>query len=513
MHVQPSLSPSTRSHNSRSTEGTRLQGRWLVLARVVWAAVVVFTLVIFLLSLPAYVAQLQTVCTGDACVYSYGQLTPGTAQALHNLGLSIGTYAVSILALIIASTLVSFGVAALIYWRRSDDWMAMLVSLFLVTFGVNFSVQAQAILATNVHSVWHWSLNILIGLGWALLSLLLYLFPDGRFVPRWTPPLAVLAVASNIFLNIYPDAFSIFPPWVFGAIFAVEGVFGIAAQIYRYARVSGPVQRQQTKWVVFGLAMTMLVILGRQVPQLIFPSLSASSSPYFLVSTYVYPLGLLLIPLTLGIAILRYRLWDIDILINRTLVYGTLTACVVALYVLVVVGCGALLQSSGNLLISLLATGLVAVLFQPLRERLQRAVNQLMYGERDSPYRVISRLGQRLEGTLAPNEVLPTIVETVAQALKLPYVTITLKQEGEFVRAASYGMPREGLIHLPLVYQNEQIGELLLAPRASGETFTPADRALLDDLTRQTGVAAHAVRLTAELQEAERESPRDSCGG
>ena len=219
-----------------------------------------------------------------------------------------------------------------------------------------------------------------------------------------------------------------------------------------------------------------------------------------MLSTYVYPVGLVLIPLTLGISILRYRLWDIDILINRTLVYGTLTTCVVALYVLVVVGLGALLQSSGNLLISLLATGLVAVLFQPLRESLQQAVNRLMYGERDTPYRVISRLGQRLEATLAPNEVLPTIVETVAQALKLPYVTITLKQESEFVRAASYGIARESLIHLPLVYQNEQMGELLLAPRASGETFTPADRALLDDLARQTGVAAHAVRLTAELQ-------------
>jgi len=179
MHVQPLLTETTRSHNSRSTEGARLHGRWLVLARIVWVAVVVFTLIVFLLSLPAYVVQLQTICAGVTCVYSYGQLTPGTAHALHNLGLSIGGYAVSILALITASTLVSFGVAALIFWRRSDDWMAMLVSLFLVTFGVNFSV--QAILAGNVHSVWHWSLNSLIGLGWALLSLLLYLFPDGRF--------------------------------------------------------------------------------------------------------------------------------------------------------------------------------------------------------------------------------------------------------------------------------------------------------------------------------------------
>ena len=171
MHVQPSLTETTRSHNSRSAEGTRLHGGWLVFSRIVWVAVVVFSLSIFIVSLPAYFAQLQTVCTGDACVYSYGQLTPGSAQALHNLGLSIDTYAVSILALITASMLVSFGVAGLIFWRRSDDWMAMLVSLFLVTFGVNFSVQAQAILATNVHSAWYWSLSILIGLGWASLSL------------------------------------------------------------------------------------------------------------------------------------------------------------------------------------------------------------------------------------------------------------------------------------------------------------------------------------------------------
>ena len=116
------------------------------------------------------------------------------------------------------------------------------------------------------------------------------------------------------------------------AIFLVNGGSGVVAQIYRYINVSGPVQRQQTKWVVFGLAMTIVTILGRYASMLIFPSLSTSSSPYFLIFTYVYPPGLLLIPLTLGIAILRYRLWDIDILINRTLVYGTLTALLALLY-------------------------------------------------------------------------------------------------------------------------------------------------------------------------------------
>src|SRR5260370_6078192 len=223
MHVQPSLTETTISRSSRSAEGTRLHGRWLVLARVVWAAVVVFTLSIFLLSLPAYFAQLQTVCVADTCVYSYGQLTSGSAQALQNLGLSTGGYVVSSLALAIASALVFFGVACVLFWRRSDDWIAMFVSLFLVIIGVNFSVQAQATLATNVQTVWYWSHTVLIGLGWVSFSLLLYLFPDGRFVPRWTRLLAVFVVASNLFLDATPVPISTFPPWMLTALYLING--------------------------------------------------------------------------------------------------------------------------------------------------------------------------------------------------------------------------------------------------------------------------------------------------
>ncbi len=231
MQVQPSLTETTKNRSSRSAEGTRLHGRRLVLARVVWVAVVVFTLSIFMLSLPAYFAQLQTVCTGVTCVYSYGQLTPGTAQALQNLGLSTGGYAVSILALAIASASVSFGVACVLFWRRSDDWMVMFVSLFLVIIGVNFSVQAQATLETNVQTAWYWSHTVLIGLGWVSFSLLLYLFPDGRFVPRWTRLLAVFVVASNLFLAVSPVPISTLPPWMLGAIFLVNGGSGVVAQI------------------------------------------------------------------------------------------------------------------------------------------------------------------------------------------------------------------------------------------------------------------------------------------
>ena len=161
---------------------------------------------------------------------------------------------------------------------------------------------------------------------------------------------------------------------------------------------------------------------------------------------------------------------------------------------------GALFQARGNLGISLLATGLVAVLFQPLRSRLQRGVNRLMYGERDDPYAVTSRLGRRLEATLAPEAVLPTVVETIAQALKLPYAAILLKEGEGFRTAAAYGSPRGEPETLPLVYQREEIGRLVLSPRAPGEGFSDADRGLLEDLARQAEVAVHAVRLTADLQ-------------
>jgi hypothetical protein len=447
MHAPSRLPETSVSPGSRIVEGTRLHGRRLVLARVVWVALVVFTLSIFMLSLPAYFAQLQTVCVGDTCVYAYGQLTPGTAHALQNLGLSTGGYAVSILGLVIASTLGSFGVACLLFWRRSDDWMAMFVSLFLVTIGVNFSVQAQAILATNAQTAWYWSHTVLIGLGWVSLSLLLYLFPDGRFVPRWTRLLAVFVVASNLFLDASPVAISTFPAWVLGAIYLINGGSGVIAQIYRYARVSGPVQRQQTKWVVFGLAATMLVILGRLVPLLIFPSLSASSSPYFLVSTYVYPPCLLLIPLTLGIAILRYRLWDIDILINRTLVYGALTALLALVYFGLVVALQALFKGvtgrvGASPLVIVSSTLVIAALFQPLRHRIQKIIDRRFYRRKYDAARTLAAFSATLRNEVDLSQLSEQLVAVVHETMQPASVSLWLRTSSQERKSATRQLPQ-----------------------------------------------------------------------
>jgi signal transduction histidine kinase len=213
-------------------------------------------------------------------------------------------------------------------------------------------------------------------------------------------------------------------------------------------------------------------------------------------------LGLLILPfpLALAVAILRHHLFDIDFVINRALVYGTLTASTMGLYVFIVGYLGNMVQDRDRTVIAFLATGLVAVLFQPLRQRLQRGVNRLIYGERDDPYGLLSRLGQRLETTLAPATGLRTIVETVAVALKLPHVAISLREGDTFEIAASFGLPGSDPLILPLIYQGEAIGQLICGPRVPDEVFTESEQRLLRNVARQAGAVANAVRLTADLQ-------------
>ena len=298
-------------------------------------------------------------------------------------------------------------VAAIIFWRKSDERMALLVSFALLTFGTAVLPNAMDALSIEHASLW-WPLSLLNFLGAASFGLFLYLFPDGRFVPGWTRWVVFAWIAWQLPTYWLPswDSYDL-DGWLNWLAIAVWTAFlgtMIYAQAYRYWRVSGATERQQIKWVVFGISVAALVYLGVVVA--LSPVAPAPTTPGMVASvligyTFLYA-AMLLVPLSIGFAILRRHLWDIDFILNRTLVYGALTASVVALYVLVVGALGQLLRLSGNMIVSLIATGLTAVLFQPLRTRLQRGVNRLMYGERDEPYAVLSRLGQRLEATLPP---------------------------------------------------------------------------------------------------------------
>lgn len=257
--------------------------------------------------------------------------------------------------------------------------------------------------------------------------------------------------------------------------------------------------RLQARWVVLGLSITCgLFLMLTVLPKLVlgYPQLDRTR----------FGLLTLPVPVCMGVAILRYHLFDLDLIINRALVYTALSAITMGMYIAIVGALGMAFEASGSPLAFFLATGVVAVLFQPIRERLQRGVNRLMYGERDDPYAVLAQLGQRLETTLAPDAVLPTIVETIARALKLPYVALAVPtSEGNLQTVAEFRQspsaneaPAE--LKLPLTYQGEMVGQLGLAPRAPGESFSFADRRLLDDLARRAGAAVYAVGLSRDLQ-------------
>jgi signal transduction histidine kinase len=448
---------------------------------------------LFVVAVPASFHYLTTVCTHGAC--SGPQLTSAQARELGRAGISVDVYAAAILADEILFAMISFGIAALIVWRKPAERIALFGGLTLLAFGAAFPDTLSAL--ATLHPAVTPLVESVDFVGKSCFLVFFYLFPDGRFRPRWGRWVVLLVLMGQILQSFAGQSH---PSAVLYVWFLVALGGPLAAQIYRYRRVSGSLQRQQTKWVVGGLMVAIVGFLGVIfVPLVLQPGAQHSVVSNWVAITAIYWCTLL-IPLSIGIAILRYRLWDIDLIINRALVYGALSANVVGLYVLMVGGLGALFQARSNLLLSLVATGVVAVLFQPLRERLQRGANRLMYGQRDEPYAVISRLGQQLEGTLAPDAVLSAIIETVAQALKLPYVAIALRGDDEFIVAAAVGAPVGDALVLPLLYQSEPVGQLILGPRPGEAAFSPADRRLLDDLARQAGVAVYAVRLTADLQ-------------
>lgn len=475
----------------------RLHGRRLVLMRAVMSLAALLAGVLFVASIPAHYEQLRTVCTTSVC--ANGQLTPESARALHAGGRSPSFYAAYLVMLQAVFATVYGASAIVVTWRAPGNRMALLAGLMLMTIGVGLPNMLPALAAT--YPTWWLPVYAVQLLGEVAAILFFNLFPSGRFEPRWTRWAALVWLAVAVQGLFFPS--SLANPW-FSLLNTLGFVGGAGASlgglIYRYRRRAGQVQRQQIKWVVFGVTTGIGTVVALAIATLFIPpSLRQDPLAALAFPTVIYG-AMLLVPLSLTRAVLRHRLWDIDPLINRALVYGALTAGVIGLYVLVVGYLGALFHTRDNLAISLVATGLVAVLFQPLRAWLQRGVNRLLYGERDEPYTVLSRLGRRLEETLTPEAMLQTIVQTVREALKLPYTAVALQADAGFRIAAAAGTPVIAPSRLPLVYQHEVVGELLLAPRAPGEAFSPTDRRLLDDLARHAGIAAHAVRLTTELQ-------------
>ena len=221
--------------------------------------------------------------------------------------------------------------------------------------------------------------------------------------------------------------------WNVLTILSVPWVLLIPLAIYlRYRRSQG-VERIQMKWPLLAIVFLLLMML-------IFwalPDLAAFDAG--LGYPVVWSM-LMLFPISIGIAILRHRLFDIDIIFSRTLVYGSLTGLIVLIYMAIVSGLSAMFHAQNNIASGLVATAVIAILFQPLRERLQGGVNRLLYGERDDPATVLTRLAQQMETADTPTDILPNLVQTIAHTLKIPHVAIWLPNgENQFEPLATWG--------------------------------------------------------------------------
>jgi len=423
--------PTARTASRERHSYARLHGRWLSLARVGWVALVVLTLAIFLASLPVYIAQLQTTCAGTACAYQ--QLTLEQAGMLKGIGLSPGVYTAYTVAFTLALVVVCLVVSTLIVWRRSDDRMALLVALMLVTFG--------PIIATNTvpasPSPWQVPNECLSFLALALLVLVFLLFPSGRFVPsftRWTLVVFLVGQVPSIFFPNTLFTRNTHASSLGYSMLVGEAMILVIVQLYRYRRVSSLMQRQQTKWVVFGFAVPPSVFVGGTVLALIFPALDEPGSlygaPYQLAVTALNTCTPLLIPLSFGFAMLRARLWDIDVLINRTLVYGALTLSLTGVYVGLVIGLSALLRgiiSQDNSVAIVLSTLAIAALFTPLRQGIQRSIDRRFYRRKYDAAKIVAAFSTTLRQEVDLDQLREQLLVVVQETMQPASLTLWIR--------------------------------------------------------------------------------------
>jgi signal transduction histidine kinase len=443
---------------------------------------------------------------------------------------------------------------AVIASRRSANpigWLYCAMGFLgaLTTFAQQYAIRGlvdhPGSLPGAVYFAWleRWSLWFVFPAG---IALVLLLFPTGRPAsPRWRPfvwlsvTCALLMVVGSMFgPGRMGDALR--PPSGPGADFGVQNPFGIGALggaldladivgrmgaflliliaavglVIRLVRARGD-ERQQLKWVAYVgsfIAVGVLgsAFLGRGGP-FGFTGNPALQDFSFVVLLAGFVVGL---PVATAIAVLKYRLYDIDLVINKSLVYGALAIFITTVYVGIVVGIGRLVGTSGkpNLGLSILATALVAVAFQPVRERIQRVANRLVYGKRATPYEALSQFSDRLASTYSDEQVLPRLAQTIAESTGAVQAVIWAKEGAENTTLASWPAPNGSSMTapsmterstsdrmVPVQHQGELLGALSIR-KARGEAVTPVDEKMLADLASPAGVVLRNLQLTRQLQ-------------
>jgi signal transduction histidine kinase len=460
---------------------------------------------LWLLAMLAWTAELSLWVAGG-----FPPLEPaGETASVVRLGYAITFVTVSTIGLLIASR----------HPSNPIGWLVLTAGLVVAMDLLAIEYATSRLLATPggrppaaVPVAW---LGNVLGVNPVLVVPLLLLVPDGRLPSaRWRPVLWLAYVSGMLaFLALA------FKPGPLGNAPSIVNPLGIEAAgplfdvLLNLATIGLPIAillamvslvlrfrvargeaRQQLKWITYAGAAWAVALAAT----------FATPTDWRAVTSVVYIGFLDAFVVAFGLAILKYRLYAVDLVINRTLVYGTLGLCITLVYVGLVAAAGALAAAGEdpNLILSLLAAPVVAVAFQPLRERVQRVANRLVYGQRATPYEVVADFSRRLAGGLSIDAVLPSMAEAAARGLGAQRTRVRVYVPGGRDRLVSWppealGEPFERAV--PVLHQQELVGEIALS-KPSGEPLSQAEAALLDDLAAQAGPALSNVRLTEELR-------------
>jgi hypothetical protein len=480
--------------------------RWLAAARLAWLAFFAIATVTLLAALPARWAELT-------------QPTPTTLANLNALGWPVMLYAVYSLATEVIFIGTYLAVGLIIFARRSDDGMALFTSLMLVAFGVGNQTIAPTIGALRPYPFGEFIFAFGGFAAWATFTQFPYLFPGGRYLPAWTrvPALIwfLLCFPWNFMVGSPLDPLTWSPLMAGPLLLALWGSWAVS-QVYRYARVSSPIQRQQTKWVVYALALIVAGMFtlslvssfydGAVLPFSYFLSGEATTPQLFsfvLLARSLVRLTFLLLPLAFAFSILRYRLFEIDLIIRRTLVYVPLTAILAGLF-------AASISITQKLFVTLtgqqsdaatvMTTLIVVAAFEPIKAWLQRIVDR-RFKEAPDPTKTLNAFGDQVQAVvqvLDPTQLAKRLLDEAVRAFDATGGAVTVEHNSTHLTYQVGELDGIARLCVPLHDDAADFGALELGARKNGEAYSDADRQVL---TRNAARVARALALAAKGKE------------
>ena len=530
--------------------------------RTGWMLIVLLTFSLFIVSIPLTLGRLAGMPLADRAWFE-----------AYNLPVDIYIYFVLALDIL---TLLGFSIpAGLIFISKPRDWMAALVSVALITFGLTVT---NSLGSLESAAPWLAKLALLVrGLGIASSLFVLYLFPDGHFIPRWTRILAGIMLlwlvawafipsrpvdlaTANPLIRFIAYQFTHDPTVVYGrvheymrtgslaVVLLVWFGSGIVAQNHRIRHYSTPAQRQQTKWIVLGLTAAFIGgVIFYAVPAL-FPGFIKPGQSHLLyqfIGQSMFRGALFLVALSFSISISLYKLWDIDFLINRTLVYGLLTGLLGMAFVLEILGLQYLFSrftAMDSTVFVAISTVALMLLTQPLYRRIQRFIDRRFYREQVDFRQAFTSFSKQVRTIIELPELLRVLVERTTELLHITHGAVFLHSPDhklKLVEARNIELPLDA--PLDLDWSDEQqihkgsavsrlrhptfpmlvplmapqrldataaessagptiLGVLALGPQVSGLNYSRENRELLLGLADQAGTAIYVAQLMQEKQ-------------